>query len=67
MSKDDEARHILAETVHTAFRKGADGPGAHAVWTAIRDIPREEWHNALCWMLWCFNEMGWELRKKLDD
>lgn len=47
-----ELEGILAETVHTAFRKGASGDEAHAVWQAMHNLPSEQWESAIDWMLW---------------
>lgn len=34
---------LLAEGMHTAFRKGSDHPGAWRVWKEIDAMPPEEW------------------------
>lgn len=48
----DELRDFLAETIHTAFRKGADGAEADKVWRAIRALPPEQWSSAIEWTIW---------------
>lgn len=46
----DELSDFLAETVHTAFRKGCeDGMTVHR---AIRDLPPGNWYSAIDWMIW---------------
>lgn len=47
-----ELTDMLAETVHTAFRKGSDHPSADAIWKEIRNMPNEEWGKVVDWMVW---------------
>lgn len=42
----------MGETVHTAFRKGADGKESAEIWNAIRKMPKEQWGDAVEWMCW---------------
>lgn len=58
----DELTGFLAETVHTAFRKGADGAEAAKVWRAIRALPPEQWDSAIKWMIWALRV--WTGREK---
>jgi hypothetical protein len=64
--RDPGARSLLAEAIHTAFRKGAEGEHAITIHAAIRDMPSEQWGNALAFILDCMDSMGWELRQKLE-
>ena len=43
---------FMGETVHTAFRKGCDGPAAIKVWNDIKAMPSEQWVSAVSWMCW---------------
>lgn len=60
--EEDHIKSILAETVHTAFRKGADSTKAHEAWTAIRDMP--DYSEAIDWMLWALDYSGYQIVKK---
>jgi hypothetical protein len=48
----DELNDFLAETVHTAFRKGCDGGGSAEVWNAIKRMDPTQWASACDWMIW---------------
>jgi hypothetical protein len=37
----------LGEGMHTAFRKGGDGPRSSQVWNLINDMSPEEWHGVV--------------------
>src|SRR6266481_4023980 len=39
----DELDDFLAETIHTAFRKGIDHPQSMVIWRAIRELPSDQW------------------------
>ena len=43
----DDLRATLGEGVHTAFRKGGDGPTSSKIWNLIRDMPQDEWGAVL--------------------
>lgn len=43
----DAALSNLAEGIRTAFRKASDHPTAHQAWTAIRNMPPEQWGNVV--------------------
>lgn len=47
-----ELRDVMGELVHTAFRKGAEGPEGRAIWQAIRDMPFDQWEAAVSWMVY---------------
>lgn len=59
---DDNARAILAESIHTAFRKGADSEQANKIWHLIRDMP--DWGDVVDWTAWALEESGYQLVKK---
>jgi hypothetical protein len=61
---EQHIRSILAETVHTAFRKGCDGGGSFQVWTAIRNMDNDQWGNAIEWMIYCLDVSGYEIKQK---
>lgn len=67
MEHDQDARYALAETVHTAFRKGAEGVEAHAIHTAITDMPNEQWSAALDWMLMALDASGYRIVRKQTE
>jgi hypothetical protein len=67
MEHDQEVRYALAETVHTAFRKGVDGVEAMAVHRAITDLPDEQWSAALDWMLMALDTSGYQIVRKQPD
>lgn len=58
---DTEAAMVISETVHTAFRKGCEN--GHDVWQAIRDMPAENWSEAVNWMIWAMRESGYKIVK----
>lgn len=60
----EELTSVLAESFHTAFRKGCDGGGSHLVWKAIRDMDNEQWASAIDWTLYCIEESGYKIVKK---
>lgn len=62
MAHDADASAILAETVHTAFRKGCSRGGD--VWHAIGEMPPDEWAKAIEYMLWSLDAMDFELIRK---
>ncbi len=48
----DELDDFLAETIHTAFRKGIDHPQSMVIWRAIRELPSDQWSTGIEWMIW---------------
>ncbi len=59
---DDGAKGILAECVHTAFRKGGSSLQANVAWHAIREV--RDWPEVVEWMAWALEESGYQLIKK---
>lgn len=49
---ETELNDMLAETVHTAFRKGSAHTNADQIWRLIRDLPPQEWDGIIDWMQW---------------
>jgi hypothetical protein len=43
---------MLAEAVHTAFRKGSSHPSANTIWHEIQRMPAEEWGKVMTWCHW---------------
>lgn len=60
-----DATELLSEIVHTAFRKGCDN--GTKVWTAMRDMPREDWGAAIEWMVYALGESGYEIVEKKPE
>lgn len=50
MTHDDFAS-LLAEGIHTAFRKASSHPNAHAIWKLIKELPRDEWGAVIEWVV----------------
>lgn len=48
----DTVSELLAEGIHTAFRKASAHPEAHKAWLAIRNLPPEEWGNVVEFVVW---------------
>lgn len=65
MQPRKEFVQILAETVHTAFRKGCEN--GHDVHEAIKKMPNKDWGDAVEWMAWAIEECGYEIKKKGVD
>lgn len=38
---------LLAEGIHTAFRKASSHRSAHEAWVAIRNLPDDEWDSVV--------------------
>jgi len=47
-----ELEGLLAEAVHTSFRKGSGHADAHKVWLAIRDMDEQAFSDCMDWCLW---------------
>jgi hypothetical protein len=50
---------MLAESLHTGWRKGTDGPSANAVWKLIHDMDPADWGEYVKWVDWCLGEVGY--------
>lgn len=46
-------REVMAESVHTAFRKGC--LGGDRVWHEIYRLDNAEWGKAVEWMVWAID------------
>lgn len=61
----NEILAILGEGVHTAFRKGADGGGAHEVWVTIKNMEANQYNATIEFLVAGLDFMGYEVRQKL--
>jgi hypothetical protein len=51
---------ILAEALHTGWRKGADGPYALVIHKLIANVmSAETWAQYITWVGWVLQESGW--------
>jgi hypothetical protein len=51
---------ILAEALHTGWRKGADGPYALVIHKLIANVmSAETWKQYAVWVGWALQESGW--------
>ncbi len=55
-------RAIIAEVVHTAFRKGCDG--GMDVWREIHKMDTKDWSDAISYIVDTIEESGFELVQK---
>lgn len=57
----DEQRAVLAEALHTGWRKGADGPYALVIHKLIAEVmDSETWVQYVEWVGWALLQAGWE-------
>ncbi len=56
----DEQRALLAEALHTGWRKGADGPYSLVIHKLIADVmDSETWAEYVTWVDWCLEQAGY--------
>lgn len=55
---------LLAESLHTGWRKGTDGRTANAIWKLIRDMSPADWGEYVKWVDWCLGEVGYQPTKE---
>lgn len=56
---DDDRLSLLAESLHTGWRKGTDGPYALAIHRLIRETDPRDWGAYVKWVDWCLREVGY--------
>lgn len=56
---EDERLSLLAETLHTAWRKGTDAPQASAIHRLIMAMSPADWGEYVKWVDWCLGEVGY--------
>jgi len=64
---DDLAGDLLGEGFHTAFRKGVDGKGSGTVWDAIRDMTDDGYSDAIDYVLYALDYMGYKLCEEVES
>ena len=52
----------LGEGIHSTFRKGCEAPQAVKIHKLISEIPADEWHRYLEYLLWGLRESGLTIR-----
>lgn len=55
----DDHLALLAEALHTGWRKGTDGPLAHPVHRIISQMNPEDWGEYVRWVDWCLSEVSY--------
>lgn len=61
MTVDEQDRLAsLAETLHTGWRKGTDGPLAMTVHRTINSMDPDDWGDYVCWVDWCLGVVGYK-------
>lgn len=60
----DTARSLIGEGIHTGLRKGCND--GHEAWTAINDMPDEDWSSALRFLVDGLESMGYVLCERRD-
>jgi hypothetical protein len=50
---------LLAESLHTGWRKGTDGPLAMQVHRLISAMSPADWGEYVRWVDWCLGEVGY--------
>ena len=53
-------RSILAESIHTGFRKGTDCPEAHPIWKLINEMEPGDWDGYIEWVGSCIDQTNAE-------
>jgi hypothetical protein len=51
---------MLAETLHTGWRKGTDGPMANGIHKLISEMNPDDWGEYVKWVDWCLGEVGYK-------
>lgn len=59
-----EARSILAEGLHTGWRKGVDHPAASRIHGEIARLPGDAWSDYIDWTISALESMGLKLCKE---
>jgi hypothetical protein len=60
ISDDDENAMILAEGVHTAWRKGTDAPQAMTIHRLIAEMTPEDRGDYVRWLHWALGVSGYK-------
>lgn len=69
MNKLDRVTAIatLGEGFHTSLRKGSDHPASNQAHKAIEEMPNEEWHHVLGFLVDGLDTMGVFLAQNMDE
>jgi hypothetical protein len=63
----EERLALLAQTLHTGWRKGTDGPHAMTVHRLISEMSPADWGEYVSWVDCCLSEVGYTPGKEQEE